>query len=233
MTEAERTEALRALAEGLDRIDVAAYDKVGRDPLAPVLGGGDRRCRVAIFGRDPGTDEVRHGEPFIGKGGQLVRGVLYEAVHGRPAPDDAARNAIRRVAFWANTVPYKPVGNKAWSVTVRRRFQPVLADFLVHTWEGSDVLCLGQNAFTWFGLHDREVARTLKAAWRQEPRFEGDPTEVELTALDGTTRRFRAWPLPHPSPLNATWHRRFPGLLGARLRQIGFGPDSWRVSGPS
>lgn len=228
-TEAERRRALRELAGHLDRIDVGVYEAAGRDPLDPVLGGGDPDCRIALFGRDPGRDEVHAGEPFIGKGGQLIRGVLHEVVHGAPARDDAARNAIRRVAFWANTVPYKPIGNKAWSVATRRQFQPILADFLVHAWNGSDILCMGQNAFTWFGLNDRAMSRRLKAAWAAEPRFQGDPVEVDLHAIDGTTRRIRAWPVPHPSPLNATWHKRFPALLRERLERAGFGPDSWKI----
>lgn len=230
MTPDERHAALRELARGLDRIDVDAYEAVDKDPLDPVLGGGDPACRVAVFGRDPGRDEVKHGEPFIGKGGQLVRHVLHEIIEGEPPPDDAAAAAIRRVAFWANTVPYKPVGNKAWSVKTRRAFHPVIADFLVKDWRGSDVCCLGQNAFTWFGLTaDKPVRDRLKAAWSAEPRFEGPPVEITLSALDGTSRPFRVWPMPHPSPLNATWHKRFPALLAARLDAIGVGPDTWRL----
>ena len=228
MNAQERRAALRGLARDLEGIDTDAYEAVGKDPLEPVLGGGDPRCRIAVFGRDPGRDEVKHGEPFIGKGGQLVRGVLHERIEGRPPPDAAAAAAIRRVAFWANTVPYKPVGNKAWSVKVRRAFQPVIADFLVHDWQGSDVLCLGQNAFTWFGLPgDRELRARLKAGWSAEPRFEADPVEVELRAPSGASRVLRVWPVPHPSPLNATWHRRFPELLHKRLDRIGFAADTW------
>jgi len=230
MTPQERRQSLRELAGGLDRIDVDAYRAVDKDPLEPVLGGGDADCRVAFFGRDPGRDEVKHGEPFIGKGGQLVRGVLHQIVEGCPPPDPQASAAIRRVAFWANTVPYKPVGNKAWSVKTRRAFQPILADFLVHGWRGRDVLCLGQNAFTWFGLAaDKPTRAALKAGWKAEPRFQGPPVPVLLQAPDGAHRELRIWPLPHPSPLNATWHKRFPDILADRLAACGFGPDTWRL----
>ena len=89
MTPQARREALRELAAELDGIDVDVYEALGRDPLEPVLGGGDPDCRIAFFGRDPGRDEVRHQEPFIGKGGQLIRGVLHEIIEGEPPPDEA------------------------------------------------------------------------------------------------------------------------------------------------
>ncbi|MFK7927139.1 MAG: uracil-DNA glycosylase family protein [Myxococcota bacterium] len=230
MTPQERTAALRRVAATLDRIDTPAYEADGRDPLEPILGGGDPSCRVAFFGRDPGRDEVRHQQPFIGKGGQLIRNVLHSIIEGEPCPNFRASERIGRVAFWANTVPYKPIGNKAWSVSTRRAVQPVIADLLVHGWRGSDVMCLGQNAFLWFGLNgSREDRARLKDAWTAEPRFEAAPAEIDLTAPDGASRRLRVWPVPHPSPLNATWHKRFPSLLAQRLDRVGFGPNTWRL----
>lgn len=231
MTPEERTAGFRALARDLDRIDRPVYADAGADPLQPILGEGDPDCAVCIFGRDPGRDEVHQGEPFIGAGGQLVRRVLHRVVEDRPMPDFAASRQIGRVAFWANTVPYKPIGNKAWTVRTRRAFQPLVADLLLHGWHGRDVLCLGQNAFLWFGLTlDKPSRDALKAAWRAEPRFAGPPHPVALAAPDGATRTLRLWPLPHPSPLNATWHKRFPALLEDRLRTIGLGPGAWRVA---
>ncbi|MFT6144245.1 MAG: hypothetical protein ACJAV2_002125, partial [Myxococcota bacterium] len=46
-------EAFRALAAELDRIDVGVYTEFGKDPLEPIIGLGDRRCRLAVMGRDP------------------------------------------------------------------------------------------------------------------------------------------------------------------------------------
>ena len=37
---------------------------------------------IGIFGRDPGRHEVVHGEPFVGKGGELVRDGLHRATRG-------------------------------------------------------------------------------------------------------------------------------------------------------
>lgn len=226
----EHESRFRALATGLDGVDTDVYAAHDRDPTLPVLGEGAPDRRICIFGRDPGRDEIRWQEPFIGAGGQQVRKVLYRVVHGEELPDFEASREIGQVAYWANTVPYKPVGNKAWSVKVRRTFQPVVADLLVHGWKGRDVICLGQNAFTWFGLcADKATRDRLKAAWSGEPRFAGGPLELNLTASDGVTADLRLWPMPHPSPLNATWYRHFPDLLTARLQAIGFGPDTWRL----
>ncbi|WP_295940092.1 hypothetical protein [uncultured Xanthomonas sp.] len=63
----------------------------------------------------------------------------------------------------------------------------------------------------------------LEAFWAREDRFQAQ-TEVELRSEDGRrsrrSRRVTLYPLPHPSPLNQTWYKRFPALLDARLRQL-------------
>ncbi|MCI2262275.1 hypothetical protein [Xanthomonas indica] len=60
----------------------------------------------------------------------------------------------------------------------------------------------------------------LDAFWAREDRFQAQ-TEVELRSEDGRrTRRVTLYPLPHPSPLNQAWYKRFPALLDARLRQL-------------
>ena len=81
LDQAER-EAFRALAARTDGIDVEVYRKFDKDPLEPIVGLGRVDAPIAFFGRDPGREEVRHGEPFIGAGGQLVRRVLYRPDRG-------------------------------------------------------------------------------------------------------------------------------------------------------
>ncbi|MET0551256.1 MAG: uracil-DNA glycosylase family protein, partial [Xanthomonas sp.] len=111
----------RALAAQTDGIDTAVYAAYGKDPLDPIIGLGRREARICILGRDPGRREVEHGEPFVGSGGQLVRKALYRHLHdGAEMPDVGAGLAAGRVAFWLNTVPYKPVSNTAWSMPVKR-----------------------------------------------------------------------------------------------------------------
>lgn len=222
MTPEARALALRALAAELEGVDREVYAACGRDPLEPVIGGGPRGARVGLFGRDPGRDEIRHGVPFVGAGGRKIRDGLHRAVHGVPAPDAAAALRIGQGAFWANTVPYKPIGNKAWSRKVKLAFRPLIADLLVHDWEGEDLLVFGLDAFLWFGLEDRPTLARLEAHQAREDRYEA-PIEVELAAPDGARRALRLRPLPHPSPLNATWAPAFPGLLDRALAAVGGG----------
>ncbi len=198
-------------------IDRAVYDQAGRDPVVPILcGSGSLEAEVGLFGRDPGRQEVVHAEPFIGKGGQLVRDALHRAAHGRDCPDLEASIAVGRRVFWANTVPYKPVGNKAWSVKVKRRFVPLIQQLLVDEWQGQELITLGNVAFEWFGLADRALKPQLRAFWTRPDRYEAS-LEIELAG-----KVLRLHPLPHPSPLNAVWFPRFPGLLDARLRELGW-----------
>jgi uracil-DNA glycosylase len=199
---------------GMD-IDEEIYHKVGRDSTEPVLlGSGSLKARLGIFGRDPGRTEVELGEPFIGKGGQLVRAGLSRACGGGSSLDLRESIEVGTHVFWGNTVPYKPVGNKAWSVAVKRRFTAAIREFLVEHWEGSELLTLGNVAFDWFRLADPDLKPALKAFWTREDRYE---SSLDIR-LDG--KHIRLHPLPHPSPLNARWYPLFPALLDARLRAL-------------
>ena len=196
-------------------IDFDAYRAAGRDVSSPVLlGSGSTTSRIGIFGRDPGRTEIEIGEPFIGKGGQLVRTALYRASGGEGTPSiEQSVEAGRRV-FWGNTVPYKPLGNKAWSTVVKRRFAPFIAELLVEHWTGDRLITLGNQAFEWFALADASLKGLLAEFWRRDDRYEASVAIV----LRGKT--IRLYPLPHPSPLNATWHKRFPEMMAQRLRQL-------------
>ena len=115
-------------ARGDMAIDLPVYAEAGRDPTeAVLLGSGSLSARVGFFGRDPGRHEILLGEPFIGAGGRLVRDALHAARPGGSTPDVDAAIRSGQGMFWANTVPYKPTGNKAWSMGVKRRFSPLIA----------------------------------------------------------------------------------------------------------
>ncbi|WFF42217.1 uracil-DNA glycosylase [Salinicola endophyticus] len=212
--------ALRREAAGLERLDRDTYARFGRDPCEPIVGLGPRSARLAIFGRDPGTREVETGEPFVGAGGQKVRTELYRHRHQEPPPDFDAALAIGRELFWINTVPYKPQGNKAWSMAVKRRFQPLVAQLLDACWQGERIITLGREAFLWFGIDQpREVRAALDAFWAREDRFAAlHATRLRLP--DGRERTFTLAPLPHPSPLNQRWFKRFPELMAQRLEAL-------------
>ncbi len=214
-------EAFRREAQHLEGIDLPTYREFGKDPFEPIIGLGPRDAPVGFLGRDPGKQEVKWGEPFIGSGGQKVRQGLHLAMHGEPLPDFEASREVGRHVFWANTVPYKPTGNKAWSMAVKKRFQPLMAELLITHWQGREVITLGREAFLWFGINQpREVRQALDAFWRREDRFEAIHTTT-LVLEDGRDATFELAPLPHPSPLNQTWFKRFSELLKSRLEQLG------------
>lgn len=221
-----RLAAFRAAACDLQGIDIDAYAASGKDPLDPILGMGAPTRRIAFFGRDPGRDEVRRGEPFIGAGGQLVRRVIQEHLTGPAAADLDTLSALTADFFWINTVPYKPVGNKAWSMAAKRRFQPLIADLLLNVWRGDTVITLGREAFLWFGIGQPADTRAqLDAFWARDDRFVRTLT-VLLQTSTTASRPLTLCPLPHPSPLNAVWYARFPGLLRDRLVALDVSRDT-------
>ena len=212
-------QAFRNLAALTEGIDTAVYQAFGKDPLEPIIGLGPRDAPVAFLGRDPGREEVRHGEPFVGSGGQLVRRALHRHLYATESPSFEASLAVGADFFWLNTVPYKPLGNRAWSMAVKRRFHPLMRRLLLERWEGEEVVTLGREAFLWFGLDATPADRQrLEAYWQREDRFSAC---CEITLDTGQGRRqLRLHPLPHPSPRNFAWYSRFPGLLDARLTQL-------------
>ena len=213
----EGWEALRGrlraeAARGKMDIDRPVYAEAGRDSLEPLLlGSGSLAAPLGIMGRDPGRHEVLHGEPFVGAGGRLIRDALHQRQHGTPAPSLEAAIQAGRGVFWCNTVPYKPVGNKAWSVAVKRRFVALVAEALVVHWSGHDLITCGREALDWFRLADPALRPAVEAHWQRADRFTAS-LEVRLQG-----KAIRLHPLPHPSPLNAMWFKRFPALLEARL----------------
>lgn len=224
-------ERLRRLATDLPGLDLDVYRAFGKDPVEPIVGLGDPRARIAFFGRDPGRDEIQHGMPFIGAGGQKVRAALYRHLYGEDLPGFEDSVKVGLGFFWINTVPYKPVGNKAWSTRIKKGFQPVVAELLIANWEGVDIITLGREAFLWFGLlQPRATRANLDAFWARADRFEA-VCETPLAVPGEEGRIFRLHPLPHPSPLNATWYRRFPDLLAARLDQLGVTPATLSLGG--
>lgn len=196
-------------------IDRAAYAEAGLDPFTPiVLGSGSLSARLGVIGRDPGRTEVLRGEPFIGAGGRKLRDGLHRALFGGDCPDEAAAVQAGRSVFWANTVPFKPVGNKAWSAPVLRRFAPAMGRLVLELWQGEDLLTCGNGAFDWIGLVEPALRPRLEAFWARPDRYEAS-LELQLPG-----KRLRLHPLPHPSPLNAMWFKRFPALLDARLAAL-------------
>ena len=150
--DAHQLATFRQLAATSPGVDVEVYRRFDKNPLDPIIGLGEIDARIGFMGRDPGRDEICHGEPFIGAGGQIVRRAIHQQLYGQPLPDFEASRALSRHFFWINTVPYKPVGNKAWSMSIKKRFHPAMTELLEHSWLGRDLITLGREAFLWFGI---------------------------------------------------------------------------------
>lgn len=197
-------------------IDTEVYRACGADPQEPVMvGSGSLDARVGVMGRDPGRTEIEQREPFIGKGGAVVRDAMQRALHGTASPTDAARHGVGQHFFWCNTVPYKPKENKAWSVKVKRRFVPLVRTLLAERWQGTELITFGNVAFDWIRLafpHERDAVR---AFWARDDRY------TAAFPLDVGSRTITVRPLPHPSPLNATWYKKLPKMIDARLMEAG------------
>ena len=217
--------AFRAEAQrGEMPVDHQVYETFELSVTEPVLlGSGSLDSPVGIFGRDPGRTEIQLREPFVGKGGQHIRNGLHRAIHGLDCPNLEASIEVGRSVFWANTVPYKPLGNKAWSVGIKRRFLPMVHELLTQHWTGDHLLTCGRVAFFWFALADKTLKPELEAHWSREDRF-----ETSLTIQLGD-KPITLHPLPHPSPLNATWYKRFPELIDRRLEALRWG-EAQRLS---
>lgn len=216
---ADLIEAMSTTASGIAgmKVDHPAYEAAGLSHTTPVLlGSGSLEASVGVLGRDPGRTEIEQREPFIGRGGALVRDAMHRAVHGTEAPDAFARLAVGRRFFWANTVPFKPAGNKAWSVAVKRQFVPQVRTLLTQRWTGSHLITFGNVAFDWIRLAWPEHKHAVRAFWAQHDRYEATFT---LEMAPGRVVEVR--PLPHPSPLNATWYKRLPAMVDARLAECG------------
>ena len=214
--ERELRELVRELGPTM-KIDLEAYEAAGLEWWQPVLlGSGSLQSRVGLFGRDPGRNELFHREPFIGKAGQQIRDGLHRARHGTPCPSIDASLVVGSEIFWGNTVPFKPIGNKAWSVKVKRAFAPLITRLLCEEWQGDELITCGREAFLWFALADKSLKPAIEEHWALDDRF-GRSLEVTLAG-----KRLRLHPLPHPSPLNARWYKLFPGLLDGRLKELGW-----------
>jgi uracil-DNA glycosylase family 4 len=222
--DAEVLQRLRAVAAGLDLrahgLDLAAYADCGRDPAEPLVGLGPAGAPVCFFGRDPGREELRLGEPFVGAAGKLLRQGLQRAAGVAESGDLAELLRAGAPFFWLNIVPYKPLGNDVWPARVRNAFRPAVLHALLARWQGEAVVALGQHAFEWFAVgQPAPVRAALQARWQQVLDPQARPVEVPLEA-EGRSRVLRVQPLPHPSPRNVKGRQAFPALLDAALARL-------------
>ena len=65
-----------------------------------MFGVGNPKARLMFVGEAPGEDEDRHGEPFVGRAGQLLTKII-EAI-----------NLTREQVYIANVIKCRPPGNR-------------------------------------------------------------------------------------------------------------------------
>ncbi|MEK7487246.1 MAG: uracil-DNA glycosylase family protein [Planctomycetota bacterium] len=195
-------------------IDRPVYTKCGKDPLIPILFAGNPAQKICFFARDLGKDEVVAGQPLYGAAGRLVRNGVFKAIYHEDPKTPTDLEKILESILFTNTVPYKPLGNKAYSQKIKERFRPFLLDFFINYFQGNIIISLGTEAFKWFSPFSKEI----EDFWKKDNRYE---EEIPITLkLNQQQKVIFLRPLPHPSPLNQTWYDKFPGLLEKRLKII-------------
>jgi DNA polymerase len=95
---------LAAGAKTLDELEaiLGAYDGCGLKLRATqlVFADGNPEAPIMLIGEAPGAEEDRQGKPFVGKSGQLLDRML------------GAIGLDRSKVYIANTVPWRPPGNR-------------------------------------------------------------------------------------------------------------------------
>ncbi|MET3926422.1 uracil-DNA glycosylase [Devosia sp. 2618] len=96
--------SLAASAKTLDELQtiLGSYDGCGLKLRATqlVFADGNPEADIMLIGEAPGAEEDRQGKPFVGKSGQLLDRML------------AAIGLDRTKVYIANTVPWRPPGNR-------------------------------------------------------------------------------------------------------------------------
>ena len=204
-------------------IDIPVYKSVNKEPTKPILYFGNLKSNICFFGRDLGRDEVMAGQPLIGAAGTLVRQGFYQAIHHQEAKGKQELESIGDRLILTNTVPYKPPGNKAYSMQVKNRFRPFIEQLLVIYWQGNQIITLGTEAFKWFTPYGKRGE--VNQFWTTGDRYQTQLV-VNLTAADERGSQYQKevslYPLPHPSPLNQQYYQKFPAMLQQRLTQVAF-----------
>lgn len=90
-------QSLEALREALERFEGCSLKHTAKNL---VFADGNPQARLMLIGEAPGRDEDLEGRPFVGPSGQLLDKML------------AAIGLDRRLVYIANTLPWRPPGNR-------------------------------------------------------------------------------------------------------------------------
>ncbi|GAB5520545.1 MAG: uracil-DNA glycosylase [Rhodothermales bacterium] len=91
---------MTSLQEVEDYLRHTILTPIDESRLNPVFGVGNSNADLLVVGEAPGADEDKHGEPFVGRAGQLLNKIL------------AAINFQRDEIYIANIMKSRPPGNR-------------------------------------------------------------------------------------------------------------------------
>ncbi len=161
--------SLEALQQAMAAFDGCSLKRTARQL---VFGDGAPDARVMFVGEAPGAEEDRIGRPFVGRSGQLLDRML------------AAIGLDRGKVYLANTVPWRPPGNRTPTPQESAICRPFIERQIALV--GPDVLvCLGgPSAQALLGV--REGILRLRGRW---------------SVYEAGDIRIRALPTLHPAYL--------------------------------
>ncbi|MBK6581225.1 MAG: hypothetical protein IPG17_34735 [Sandaracinaceae bacterium] len=139
----------KLIADTLDRaIDAPVYEEAGRSVCDPtVLGSGSLDAPLGFFGRDPGRDEVLQNEPFIGRGGRLVRDALHRRARAVGLSLTIATRSRSVRGVLGEHRAFKPTDNKQGLERGRQALlRPLVATTIAELWRVTPS-SLGNDAF--------------------------------------------------------------------------------------
>jgi len=169
--------ASRALAAAAATMDALATAMADFDGCALklratqlVFGDGNPEADIMLIGEAPGREEDLQGKPFVGRSGQLLDKML------------AAIGLDRTKVFIANTVPWRPPGNRTPTPAEIATCLPFLHR-QIELVAPKIILTLGAPA-----------AQTMFETTRSISRLRGQWQDIDIGALS-----IRALPTLHPA----------------------------------
>lgn len=195
--------SLAASAQSLDELQaiLAAYDGCGLKFRATqlVFADGNPEAEIMLIGEAPGAEEDRQGKPFVGRSGQLLDRML------------AAIGLDRTRVYIANTVPWRPPGNRAPTPEELALCLPFLHR-QVELVAPRLVMTLGGPAM-------QTVFSTSNGIIKMRGKWSG--VSIGNHTTDAIPTLHPAYLLRNPAAKQQAWH----DLLSLKLRMVELGID--------
>jgi DNA polymerase len=176
--EAETLDALRAVLEGFEGCGLK------RTARSLCFADGNPAARVMFVGEAPGREEDAQGLPFVGRSGQLLDRML------------AAIGLSRDDVYIANTVPWRPPGNRTPTPEEKAVCRPFIARQIALV-APAVLVPLG-------GAAAKELFDTSEGILRQRGRVRD--MEMGGAAMKGMATLHPAYLLRQPAQKRLAWN---------------------------